>query len=336
MFIFIGWLKYLELTDNPKILFIHMKNFIFKVLLFALPVIGVPVICIIHFGSPPPKLSTSMSFNAKILNIKEKKLGPEVDILSVGSSMSLNNIHTLTVKKYLGSKYFNISSWGQNIEEDYNLIKIFTKHYKPKIIMISCGYMDFNNNFKDIKYDLIDNYLFGNGLLVYKELNFKYLLAGSRRYFLNKKDTLSYSSLMYDDCGGINFENTNFIREQDRWTGLNIKELYLDTTQYNYLDSIARLCRTQNIRLYIIQSPYRKGYYSQLDKYDLNTLHTHENKVDSIVKKNNQIFISTTNRLWEDSLFVDYSHFNKTGSELYTTYFLEKINTGQTLNRLDQ
>jgi hypothetical protein len=304
-----------------------MKKFISKTILLSIPIIIIPLITLIYYGFPPPKLSESISFNAKILNLKEMQLVGDIDVLAIGSSMSLNNIHTKTVKKHFGKNYFNLSSWGQNIGEDYNLIKIFTKRHKPKTIIISSGYMDFNNSSKKINYHSLDNYLSGNKFSILRELTVRYLFDESRSYYIMKNDTKNYTSLMYDDCGGVNFEKNNFNITPNRWNGNSIKEFVLDSLQYNYLDSISLYCSSNDIKLVFIQSPFRKGYYSQLDKQSLNLLHTHENKVNQILSRNKQIFIKTENELWRNELFVDYSHFNNDGAKKYTQYLIGEYKT---------
>ncbi|MCA0932387.1 hypothetical protein LCM02_07980 [Lutimonas saemankumensis] len=303
-----------------------MKKFISKLTMISLPFIIVPIIFIVRFGYPPPKLSSSLSFNAKILFIKENHLQSEIDVLAIGSSMSLNNLHTETLKNKFDNKFLNISSWGQNIEEDFRLIKIFDSHYKPRIIIINSGYMDFKNNSKSIDYNLVENYLFENGNLVYRNINLKYLIKESKDYFLKKKDTLNYTSLTFDDCGGINLQKSNFNIDPKRWEGIDIKNLQLNINQYNYLDSISQYCMKKNIKLVFIQNPFRKNYYLNLDDQALNLLGTHINKIKSILNKRNQLFINPKFTFWEDSLFIDYSHFSKEGSKYYTEYCLNKIN----------
>ncbi|MEQ8625748.1 MAG: hypothetical protein RJQ00_01955 [Vicingaceae bacterium] len=301
-----------------------MKKFILKSSFYLLPIALLLISHLLYFGFPPPRLSESISFNTKILNIKNNHFNKQVDVLAFGSSMSLNNIHTKTIKKIFNSSYLNISSWGQNIEEDYNLIKIFTKIYEPQTIIISTSIMDFNDLSKNINYELLDDYLFGTGLLVYKKLNFKYLLEASTSFYSKRSDRFSYSSLFYDDCGGVNFETVDFIIDSTRWSGRTLNEKDINLVQYHYLDSISKFCKGMNIELIVIQSPYRVGYYSKLIDSSLNILSSHSNKVDSILRKSNSIFIDSNVQNWDDSLFVDYSHLNKEGSKLYTEFFLKE------------
>lgn len=303
-----------------------MKKFINKFILFSLPVILSPIIFVFYFGFPPPRLSNSLSFNAKIEYIKNFHLNRDINVLSVGSSMTLNNVHTKTIKKYFGNNYLNISSFGQNIKEDYLLIKLFCKYYSPRHIIISCGYMDFNDDYKEINYDMVEGYLFHNSFKAYKNYSFRYLLEESIRYFSSKNDTLSYSSLLYDDCGGVNFKRNNFDIDTSRWQGRSIVNFNFDEIQYQYLDSISNFCKINNINLVLTESPFRNGYYSSLQENTFNILNEHENKIQKIMDRDNHLYIKTEHKSWPDKLFVDYSHLNRKGSEMYTEYFINKIN----------
>lgn len=303
-----------------------MRKFITKTILISIPLFIFPFFYWAYFNFPPPKLSNSLSYNAKILDIKENHFDKKIDFFAVGSSMSLNNINTKIITTNFGAEYLNISSWGQNIEENYHLIKILYDHYTPKTIIIPCNYMDFNTSAKEINYKLLNNYLFGNKFRVYKESGFNYLIKTSKNYSLKKMDQNNYTSLFYDKHGGVNFKKNDFNIDSIRWSGNEIKDFNFDTVQYKYLDSISNFCELRNIELTIIQSPFRYGYFSQLNEISLDILDAHKNKINSILQKNNHLFIDTENKLWEDSLFVDYSHLNNAGSKIYTNYIFQCIN----------
>jgi len=59
-------------------------------------------------------------------------------------------------------------------------------------------------------------------------------------------------------------------------------------------------------------------------------LDAHANKIESILKRKNQLFINCQNELWNNNLYVDYSHFNKEGAKKYTEYFIKEIYKAQT------
>jgi hypothetical protein len=139
-----------------------------------------------------------------------------------------------------------------------------------------------------------------------------------------KYDKKNYTSLNYDDCGGVNLKCKDFNIKEDRWRGNNISEFVLDSMQYKYLEGISQICKTNDIQLIFVQNPYRKNYFTQLDEASLKILNNHEKIINSILTKHEQIFISTKSTLWEDDLFLDYSHFNAEGAKIYTNYFLNE------------
>tara|TARA_B110000459_G_C16605587_1_gene493373 strand:+ start:1834 stop:2763 length:930 start_codon:yes stop_codon:yes gene_type:complete len=306
-----------------------MKKFIRKTIKLIIPLTILSLLWVLIYGFPPPNLSPNISFNARMFNLKERHIDVNIDVLAIGSSMSLNNIHTKTIKNNLSEKYLNISSWGQKIEDDFKLIKILTKHYKPKKIIISSNFMDFGSGKIGIKYNLIDSYLFKNEIKHYTELNIQYLLKESRSYFNKKRDGNNYKSLMYDDCGGINFKSNNFNISLERWNGYSINKFKKGTNQYYFLDSISKFCKEKDITFVFVQSPFREGYVSLLNEHELSVLNNHKNKIESILKRNNNLFIDSQKKSWEDDLFVDYSHLNSKGAKKYTEYFLKEIDKAQ-------
>ena len=140
--------------------FKNMQIFIKKILFF---IGGITTLSIVFFtlwlnyySTPPPNLSNSISLNAKVLFLKNNFSRANIDILAIGSSMSLNNINSSSITKaYSDEQYLNLSSWGLTMEETFNLIKIYNKKYHPKTIIISSNYSDFKGSSQKIKYNLI-------------------------------------------------------------------------------------------------------------------------------------------------------------------------------------
>lgn len=300
-----------------------MKKFLIKIILFSLSIVIPTLVFIIVFGFFPSNLSTSISFNSKIKDIKVNHLNDTINILSIGSSMALNNLSTKIIEEKLDDKYINISSWGQNIEEDFYLVKIFSDYYNPKMILLSSNYMDFNPTDKKINYNLVTNYLFKNDNEYSYGFKLKDLITYINFKYFKKHQ---YTNLNYDNCGGVNLEAKEFNVSNRRWKGNDIKEFKPDEYQYNYLDSISNYCKENGIKLIFIQSPFRNGYYSQLDKTRLDILNSHKGKIDFLLKKNKHLFIdSQQEKLWVDTLFVDYSHFNIEGAKEFTNILIRKV-----------
>ncbi|MGB3607791.1 MAG: hypothetical protein WA775_07220 [Psychroserpens sp.] len=301
-----------------------MQKFILKTLLTCLPASIVIAIYLITYGVPPPNLSNSMSFNAKIQNIKHEHLKKDIEVFSLGSSMSLNNVHTETIQKRMSEQFLNISSWGQNMKDNYKLFKFFDAHYHPSTVIVSSGYQDFHNGSKNFKLEELQNYLYGSEVFGYKDVTLYALRDQSRQFRKWSTDSLNYTSLKFDQCSGVPLIKEGFNISERRWEGNKIKDQKFEDQQYQYVDSLSALCKTKNIKFIFAQVPLRKGFYAALNEKELQMIKAHREKLESILFKNKQTYVGTDHKIWADSLFVDYSHLSKYGSKVYTEYFVKE------------
>lgn len=308
-----------------------MIKFIKKIILFGILPLAAIIVCVVIYGTSIPNVSNSLSFNAKMRFLKGKKLDTTINVLAVGSSMTLNNIHSATIAAHLDNSYINTASWGQSIVDDYKLIKIFTPLYKPETIIITSNFMDFQNEWSKIKFDLLDSYL--SKTYTKSGFDLKYNIKNTAKLEVYRQNQSLYNYLNYDVHGGINLDAQHLITDSLRWKGRAVNESPLDPVQYAYLDSISNFCNTNKISLVFVQSPFRVGYYSQMTSNQKTYLNNHVKKIDSILRINNHFFINTFDSTWPDELFVDYSHLNKEGSEVFTNLFLEEVD--KTVGRIE-
>jgi hypothetical protein len=308
-----------------------MKMFLKKILLFSLLPILALIIWFSYFGMPPPKLSNSITFDGKMLFLKKNFIDtPPSEVLVFGSSISLNNIHSPSILKAFENKWFlNISSWGQNMQENYHLIKIFGKIHKPSSIILASSYMDFNGRVKNIKYNLLGEYVSHAKPTVYfylKDLDLKHLLTSAMRLYYYRKDTNKYEFLSYDNHGTANLRRKDFIVDSARWDGYVLgNNLISDSSQLFYLDSIAEYCHMNGIKFFYVPSPFRSGYYNKLNKRELALLRQYSDKIKGALHKNKGFYVNTMNKTWPDSLFTDFLHMNEQGAEVFTKYFLQQM-----------
>jgi len=266
-----------------------------------------------------------MSFNAKGLFAKERGWKDNLTVLAIGSSMTLNNLNSETIVREFGKSYFNISSWGLKMEEDFKIIKICDSFYKPKIVLISSNLIDFQLSSKSIDYNNFKKYVFKGNTHISLYNNLKQFFEDSKKYHNYRANDKTYRYLSFDSYGGINYSPKNFKILKERWNGENFRYLKADENQYRYLDSIARFCSTRDIKFIFAQSPYRKGWTSNLSDAESDILESHILRIKKIIEENKGSFINSQLRKWDDSLFVDYSHLNKVGSKIYTSYIIESL-----------
>jgi len=118
-------------------------KFYIKILLMVLfATIPLIIFDLITYKSTILKLSTSNSFNIKLWkmhNINSSK----INIISIGSSITLNNLNTESIIKKYDSSYYNTSSWGFRINNQYDFLKIITNIYKPSVVITVSQVVDY-------------------------------------------------------------------------------------------------------------------------------------------------------------------------------------------------
>jgi hypothetical protein len=310
------------------LIFDKMGKFIKNIALFFLYFILLLVVAIGAYkfktgvtlkNMPAPNLTDSYSLNDKLSFVRKKK----ADVITVGSSMSLNNINSdVIVNKLKTNSYLNLSSWGLSMKDIFMMIKVYTSVHKPSTIILSSNYCDFQVRDKKFDYNEIRDYLTG----VKPRMHYFFLNFNLGYHFTNfayakwiKSGNNFYESLVYDKYGAVAFNPLNFKINAKRWN--NVDHSGLRDAAYDYLDSISNFCRQNKIKLLFFQSPIRGGIYTSLKK---DWLFNHISRVKTIILNNGQVFIGSDDRVWPDSLFVDALHFNASGTREFTVYCFNK------------
>ena len=279
-----------------------------------------------HF--PPPNISNSISFNKKSQFIRNNGF-INFDILSLGSSMTLRNIYSQSIVKYFkNGSYLNASSWGVNMEENFQLLKIFHEIYSPKYLIIASNLIDFRESEKIFNYNIIKKYLKSRKIFLpyYHLRTFDFNYYKDNILLLKRMDLNpnTYGTLIYDRYGGANFDKNNFIIKDKRWN-LNVVDTKIDTLQYSYLDSIFKFCNDKNVSLLFIESPLREGIYKTLGEENRIKLKNHIRKINNISQLYDGITVNTSIDYLNDSLFVDSTHLSDIGALIFTESSLTSL-----------
>jgi len=316
-----------------------MRNLILNTLLFIIFSFALGLISLVFFFKfnnytladiPAPNFSESYSFNDKIAFLENKN--KNVDIIAIGSSISLNNLDSKSIVNHFSSESFlNLSSWGMCYEDIFWLLKLHSKYNKPKKLIIASGTLDFYSNNKVLKKAVIENFLYSNNWRKYSFLryfNLQYYLSNLKVAHEVRSSQNNYATLIYDKYGTANLIAKDFKVLKERWNGVfNVK---FDTKEHNlnyiYLDSIAKYCNSNNIRLYFFQTPIRIGVFKVLSSQSKENLKLHNQNISRIIKKNKHCFIDSNSQLWPDSLFADAIHLKSNGAKEFTKFCLERIN----------
>ena len=301
-----------------------MKLFIIKTIGFILSMAFLLLLVNSIIGWSPKLYSNSVSFNAKMFDIKNNHLCDNPAILSLGSSMSLNNISTQSVRLNIDSNFLNISSWGQSIEFTYRNLVFFDTIYKPKTVIFPFNIGDFHT-ISPGRPNLTTHHY--KSLFNPYDIEWNFLLKPSRQYHCYSKDSTNYNFLGFDKNGGVPLKRKGFNISPGRWENDTIYAP--DLTQYLYLDSAYRLSIQSGFRLVLIQTPLRMGWQDSRSARDSIVLSEHLDKLTTYSEESGVQFINGLKFVSFDSLFVDYSHLSSDGSTLFTDSIckLIKLNT---------
>jgi len=309
-----------------------MNKFIKKLLLFVILISSVISGALFYFYNiggndlPAPNFSNSISFNEKIDFLKNKDL-TRIEYAVIGSSMSLNNINSETMVKYLGENYINLASWGFKISESENYLKNMIGFFPNlKTVIISTSFMDFSSSSRNIDagYNMIKNSIKYNlNYLAYLwSFDLKYMYNNSKENKAKKQIRNSYQNLVYDKYGGaildIDKKNVN----PERWNN-NILNYDVSENELTNLEQLIIFLNGKGIGCVIAVPPQREGL---LNDENMQKINTEIEKIKNIVVRNKGIFVDSFELgSWNDSLFVDYTHLNRSGAEKYTQLILEKL-----------
>lgn len=221
--------------------------------------------------------------------------------------------------------FYNVSAWGLQLVDDYELIKYIVERYSPNEIIIFGNLIDFvegpstQTNIDKAK-DYLDD-IFFNDIKLILDYGFPNNISTKREYLdRHFAPTELNEDLRYDEWGGVLL---------DVYGDDILKVRYDDclTTspqdcQYDALEKIAQYLYERNIKLYYVQTPVRKHYLSEEGAED--KMLRHCEKCRMIVEKNGGYYVNFLNfQKYTDEYFADCIHLNKDGAQMLTREFVK-------------
>lgn len=301
-----------------------MKQFITQIFFFSLVLLGLLILDnypeIKYYFTvdkkylPAVKVSNSYPLNEKIRMLPEPQ---KKKILSIGSSMTLNNLSSNVITKELNtSSYINVGSNGFGIRHSSQSMNMFLELYQPNVVIICSNIMDFSPSLIDMDIPKIKD------AIIHKK-NINLLDVMLTRYYknhlVNAKYDLSHNchegSLKYDEYGGIPLCPDHFKIDEHYWN--SPLPYNVDAACYEDLSKLSDLLAKKSIQLVFIHPPIRTVFYNH--EYFEN-ITKHINKVKNILHRNHQTFVDLSNMKLSDSNFVDHAHLNSIGADSVTTY----------------
>lgn len=279
--------------------------------------------------------------NYNLLNFKLYELAysknRHKEILSFGSSLTLTNIHSETMADQLDKSFYNCAIHGMKIKYTYDMIKSVCPIYKPKIVIISSGHIDFRKEDSALKVPSV--------MKMKSYMRFPYLFYGSIPPLIKKNSLNTYEvfqteikekhgtaeEMETDAFGGISISiksdnNANAIEEYEKNPESENEGCFSpdDLVGYDHLEQIAKYLNRKNIQFVFVQSPTIKSDYSSIKK----GINDHISKCKNIVETNGGFFINgyeMSDSMVDSVDYFDTIHMNDSGAQKYTEFIVKKI-----------
>lgn len=287
----------------------QLNKFVIKAMLFVLPVFVLFEV-LFRLGFAPIVTSSDL-FDAKMRHIKKQHV-KRVNLMAIGSSITLYELKSDLVTQNLDSSYYNFASWGTQITDMCLMLNKFIPEHQPKYVIMCASLGEFmrppNSTYA--------NYLNTPDFIKDNLPEFFYLKNYNSIHQIVWRKYFEYP-FNFDVWGGASLT----IKPKDITRKVrNAPDVFptkYTQSNYNGLDNLAALLKQQNIKFIFVQAPIKKlyantPYYQQL-------LNTHFNKCRSIIQSRGGIYLNYYNTaIFTDSLFVDQYHLQNAGAIIFT------------------
>ncbi|MEL7531099.1 MAG: hypothetical protein AAFN10_07320 [Bacteroidota bacterium] len=275
-----------------------------------------------------PVLSESISYDLK-LAFAAAQNAPQYDIISIGSSITLNNLHSETLLEAFpaGVGYLNLASFNANILNDLGILKAIVPRYRPKMIFMMSNHVDFEHQkWQELSPIQSDFYLdHPHSVYFYwRHFNVYDLVKRRRRTrrFMSEARANMQQQLRMDAYGGVPLRVSPQNLDPNRKNSPPISPI--DSSQYQALTQLAAYLQTQAVKLIFIQSPLRLSS-CQSDSCR-NFQEAHIARTQQIVEDAGHRFIDLYHELnLPDSVFCDELHLNFAGPKLATQALIQHL-----------
>lgn len=272
-----------------------------------------------------PLLTNSISFDAKIAYLNEKKI-QRVEIAAVGSSLSLNDLSSQVVKDSLKVSYFNFASWGLQMSDIREMITGMILSYHPKYVIIASSFEEFENagNVVSIKNYVETPYFIKQHFEEYfyiKNFNSVFdIIHRKKELDILTAEKSYYNSLFFDELGGVMMNIPKPKISVKRWNEHKEFPTVYTNNQYKELLLLSKTLKENHIRLMFVCTPLKKSYINT--SAIRHAIDYHFAICKSIVEKYDGVYLNfdgtDTNNFAADSLFVDQYHLSNAGAILFT------------------
>ncbi|MEI6752107.1 MAG: hypothetical protein WCK78_02970 [Paludibacter sp.] len=249
------------------------------------------------------------------------------DVLIFGSSRANHHYKPEVFEKELNLNYYNVGRDGSSILYHYAVLNAILKRYIPKMIILDLNDSEFRQSQETYerlssllpyyrKHPEIrsiielrskyEKYKLYSSIYPYNSVLSTIIIGNTKRNKERKGDNLGYIPLNMTWTEEIKINN-------------NEEKYPIDSLKVKMFLGFVTKCKSANIRLYVVFSPFyvkyiREDYSVKLAK--------------EITKKYNIIFFDYSNDstfITKKSFFADFGHLNDQGAKFFSKKIIEQI-----------
>jgi hypothetical protein len=302
-------------------------RFIIRHLLYALPaLLAMALYAWAHRDSfPAPRLTNNIAVNEQLDRLAH--LGPDrVEVLALGSSMTLNNLASAEAVAYFGAAYQNAGAWGIGAAELPLYAAPLIDHFKPAEVVVMTNLMDLVQGSPFSPADAVHvarHLADGPGPLAYlRHWNAPYYLVQMRTNRIRFTDPGNYEHLGYDAHGGSTLVVPDERIDRGRYSATPTRWDAVDSSRIAAFADFADQLHARGVRLTVLVSPYREGLRTSAVDMDAQL---YVAWLRSVLHRPGQRLVNGYEVRWADSLYCDASHFDHDGARAFTQWCMQRL-----------
>jgi hypothetical protein len=274
---------------------------------------------------PAPPITSNISVNEKVHRVALSRQR-NVDVLALGSSMTLNNLASGPVVEHFGTThYVNAGAWGIGALAVSRMAPPLVRHLRPRQVIMVSNLVDFTpvSTMTDKDTAAIAEHLRSPGGIgpYLTHWNAPYYLRQMSANRIRFHDAANYEYLGFDAYGGAALSVPDERIAPARFNEPIPAAEEFDEDRYKALQDLARFLRSEQVEFLVICSPHRDGLRTPEGEA---VAQAHVARLRSILLPLGHRLVDAHVRQWPDSLFCDADHFDREGAELFTRWSLEQ------------
>lgn len=307
-----------------------VRRFILRCTLLALPVV-VATVAYVAWNRrylPAPQVTTNFALNEKLL-LARNAAQQGVDVLSIGSSMTLNNLASDAVTAHFGTtRYLNLGAWGTGASELAVIGPALVERLRPHTVIVATNLMDFTGEHLVSARDSAAIARF----LGSRCLPWDYFIGWNGPYYLRQieankvrlNDPANYEYFALDPYGGATLDMPDERIDRARYDRRPPAPGKLEEVRYRAFEGFARYLGERGVRLVVLQCAYRDGVRTR----ESDALQArHVERLDAMLGRLGHTVVDANIRDWADTLYVDSSHLGPEGARSFSAFCMEVLAT---------